>query len=84
MSDKPQAVENFETEGLSVFEGGSFILEHPVERLKYHIEKTGGSVHEMQCSPDGFGFIKWKEKGVFFSAIAKWPDDSYRLSWKRE
>ena len=84
MSDKPQAIESFDAEHLSVFEGGSFILEHPIERLKYHIEKTGGVVHEMQCSFDGFGFIKWSDRGAHYSAIAKWPDDSYRVNWKKE
>lgn len=84
MRDEPKAVKSFEEESLSVFEGSSFMLEHPVERLKFHIEKTGGVVREMQCSTDGFGFIKWSEDGVDFGAVAKWPDESYRVDWKKE
>ena len=84
MSEKPKAIESFETESLAVFDGGSFILEHPIERIKYHVEKTGGSVLEMQCSPDGFGIIKWSDGKVKYSAIAKWPDDVYRATWKKE
>jgi len=60
------------------------MLEHPVERLKYHIENTGGTVQEMQCSSDGFGFIKWSEGNVKYSAVAKWPDEVYRATWKKE
>lgn len=84
MSDKPKAIESFEEESLAIFGGGSFMLEHPIERLKYHIEKTGGTAHEMQCSPDGFGFIKWSEAGVKYSALSKWPDEQYRAIWKKE
>ena len=84
MNGKPSAIESFETEGLAVLEGGSFLLEHPVERLKYHIEKTGGNVIEMQCSSDGFGFIKWIDSSIKHSAVAKCPDDTYRATWKKE
>ena len=84
MSEKPKAMESFDKESLAVFEGGSFMLEHPIERLRYHIEKTGGKMQEMTCSPDGFGFIKWNEGGLQYSAVARWPDEVYRATWKKE
>ncbi|GAB4485255.1 MAG: hypothetical protein OHK006_11090 [Thermodesulfovibrionales bacterium] len=84
MSDRPKAIESFDKESLSIFGGGSFMLEHPIERLKYHIEQTSGSVQEMQCSADGFGFIKWSEGDATYSAVSKWPDEQYRAVWKKE
>ncbi len=83
MSDKPRAIESLEKENLSAFEGSSFILEHPIERLKYHVEKTGGIVNEMESAFDGYGLLTWSEGGSTFSATAKWPDEFYRVNWKR-
>ncbi len=82
MNAKPRAVENFEQEILYAGENSSVFLEHPVERLKYHIMNTGGKILKSEYSIDGIAEVLWESDGKKFRAWSTWPGKEYKIHWK--
>lgn len=82
MEIKPNAVEGFEKERLSVFDTSSVLFEHPIERLKYHIGRTGGKIIKSEFSPDGIAFVIWESEGRQYRAWSTWPGQGYEVHWK--
>ena len=80
---KPAAITRFEKEALAAFDTGSFMLEHPIERLKYHIETSGGKVIDSQFEPDGTAMVVWLWEGVRYRAWSTWPGVEYKVNWKK-
>jgi len=83
MSEKPAAIIRFEEEALAAFDTGSFTLEHPVDRLIYHIESSGGRVIDSHFDIDGKAMVVWEGDGVRYSAWSTWPGDKYKVRWKK-
>jgi hypothetical protein len=83
MSEKPAAIAKFEAEALAAFDTGSFILEHPIERLVYHIESSGGQLIESHFDIDGSAMVVWESGGVKYSAWSTWPGGEYKVDWKK-
>ena len=83
MSEKPEAITKFEEEALAAFDTGSFSLEHPIDRLIYHIESSGGRVIDSHSDIDGKAMVTWESKGVSYSAWSTWPGDVYKVDWKK-
>ncbi len=82
MKTAPRAIEKFEQEKSSSFEGASFFLDHPVDRLKYHITSTGGKIVKSEFSANGFAYVIWESDGKQYNAWSTWPDQTYQISWK--
>ncbi len=79
---RPAAVESFEHERNTTDETESISLEHPIDRLKYHIARNGGKILKSEFSPDGVAFVYWEEGGQQFRAWTSWPDADYKINWK--
>jgi len=79
---KPRAVEFFESEREVADESSSMFLEHPLDRLKYHIKHTGGRIVKSEFSVDGFAYVTWESDGVQYQAWSSWPGPDYSISWK--
>lgn len=79
---KPLAVEKFEIEKLTLFEGATFFLEHPIDRLKYHIQQTGGKILKSEFSVDGLASVVWEADGKRYTAWSTWPETDYQIKWK--
>lgn len=73
----------FEEEALEAFNTGSFALEHPIDRLIYHIESSGGHVLNSNFDTDGKAMVTWESDGVRYSAWSTWPGDEYKVDWKK-
>jgi hypothetical protein len=82
MNTKPKAVENFEQETLYAGENSSVFLEHPVERLKFHIMNTGGKILKSEYSIDGIADVLWEAEGKKYRAWSTWPAEEYKIDWK--
>ncbi len=78
----PKAIERFEEERQTSYDGASFFLDHPVDRLKYHITSTGGKILKSELSADGLAYVIWESHGMRYRAWSSWPDKDYRISWK--
>lgn len=78
----PVAVERFETERNGLDESASIFVEHPIDRLKYHIGRTGGKIVKSEFSIDGLAFVIWESKGRQYRAWSSWPDQDYKINWK--
>jgi hypothetical protein len=83
MNEKPTAITRFEAEALSAFDTGSFILEHPIERLIYHIESSGGRVIDSHFDTDGKAMVTWESKDATYRAWSTWPGEHYKVDWKK-
>ncbi len=79
---KPVAVEKFEIEKNSMDPTASIFLEHPIDRLKYHIIQTKGRIVKSEFSNDGTAFVVWESKGKQYRAWSSWPDNEYQITWK--
>ncbi len=82
MDAKPKAVEHFEKEALYADETSSVFMEHPVERLKFHIMNSCGKILKSEYSIDGTAEVLWEADGRKFRAWGTWPGEEYRISWK--
>jgi hypothetical protein len=79
---KPKAVEYFEEERSTADESASMFLEHPLDRLKYHITHTGGKIIKSEFSVDGLAYVIWECDGRRYRAWSSWPGPDYTISWK--
>jgi hypothetical protein len=79
---KPIAVENFEEERDGMDETASIFMEHPIDRLKFHISHTGGKIVKSEFSTDGLAFVIWESQGKQYRAWSSWPDQDYKIDWK--
>lgn len=82
MEIKPKAVEMFEKERLTAFDSSSALFEHPIERLKYHIGRTGGKIIKSEFSADGIAFVIWESEGKQYRGWSTWPGQGYEVHWK--
>jgi len=81
MATKPTAVERFETEKANTDETASMFMEHPLDRLKYHIVQSGGKIVKSEFSVDGMAFVIWEGQGSRYRAWSNWPADDYKVEW---
>lgn len=79
---KPKAVELFEMERDSMNQSESIALEHPMDRLKYHILNTKGKILKSEFSNDGTSYVIWESQGKQYRAWSSWPDHEYKINWK--
>ena len=82
MDAKPKAIEHFEQETRYADETASVFMEHPVERLKFHIMNGGGKIIKSEYAIDGTAEVLWESDGRKFRAWGTWPGGEYRVSWK--
>lgn len=82
MDIKPKAVEDFEMEKAMSYEGASIFMEHPIERLKYHIIHSAGKILKSEFSVDGVAYVTWECNKRQYRAWSSWPDEEYRIYWK--
>jgi len=82
MGTLPRAIDSFEHERESSFDGATFFLDHPIDRLKYHIVQTGGKIIKSEFSADGLAYVIWESDGSQFRAWSTWPDVNYEINWK--
>ncbi len=80
MQAKPKAIESYEKEKLS--EVDSAFFEHPIERLKYHIGRTGGKIIKSEFAPDGVAYVIWESDGNKYNAWCSWPGHNPQIQWK--
>ena len=81
MNVKPKAVEDFENEVLSADESATVFMEHPLDRLKYHILRRGGKILKSEFSIDGTAYVIWESERKQYRAWSSWPDQEYRINW---
>jgi len=79
---KPIAVERFEYERDAMDQSASVSMEHPMDRLKYHILQTQGRIIKSEFSMDGTAYVIWESQGKQYRAWSSWPDQDYGVSWK--
>jgi len=79
---KPKAVEEFELERDTMDQSASISMEHPMDRLKYHIVQTGGRIVKSEFSMDGTAYVIWESQGKKYRAWSSWPDQDYKINWK--
>lgn len=82
MDTKPKAVISFDAERDQMDETASMFLEHPIDRLKYHIGRTGGKILKSEFSHDGLAYVTWQCNGRQYRAWSLWPDAEYKVNWK--
>lgn len=78
----PRAVECFEDERNAADDSASMFLEHPLDRLKYHIMHTGGKIIKSEFSVDGIAYVTWECEGRQYRAWSSWPGPDYSINWK--
>ena len=79
---KPKAIECFEAERGAADDSASMFLEHPLDRLKYHIKHTGGRIIKSEFSVDGLAYVIWECEAKQFRAWSSWPGPEYKINWK--
>ena len=79
---KPTAVERFENERDTMDQSASISMEHPMDRLKYHILQTQGRIIKSEFSMDGTAYVIWESQGKQYRAWSSWPDQEYAVNWK--
>lgn len=82
MQTKPKAVESFDIEKDGSDEAASMYMEHPIDRLKYHIMLTKGKIIKSEFSVDGLAYVIWEAEGRQYRAWSSWPDADYKVDWK--
>jgi|GEM_PF-2662268 len=82
MITKPKAIEKFEAERESMDQFMSIALEHPIDRLKYHILQTKGKIVKSEFSNDGTAYVIWESLGKQYRAWSVWPDQDGAVNWK--
>lgn len=77
----PKAIESFEMEKNSAFEGSSIFFDAPIERLKYHIMQTKGKIVKSEAADDGMLSVIWEAEGKRYMAWCYWPSVNYEVRW---
>jgi len=83
MTIKPAAINNYENERDNMDQFASIAMEHPLERLKYHIQQTGGKIVKSEFAMDGTAYVVWESSGKKFRAWSTWPDQDSSVNWKQ-